>query len=129
MNAEAGVTDAAAGSIAAAAGDALRAARDQARDTVDLAAAELRLAAMTGLSMLALAILAAALALVGWVLVVAAAAQLGLQAGLSWAESLLGLGGLHVLGAWLCWRSALGMSPQLTLPALRAALLGNGERT
>ncbi len=115
--------------IVAAAGDFLRAARDQARDTLELAAAEARLAAMTAFTMVVLAILAAALALIGWGLVVAAAAQIGLQAGLSWAQALLGLGALHIVCAWLAWRSAMRMSAQLTLPALRQALLGQRPQT
>ncbi|GMW06570.1 MAG: hypothetical protein QY320_06150 [Gammaproteobacteria bacterium] len=128
MNAEA-ATDAGQESLCATASELLRAVRDQACGTAELAVAELRLAAMTGVTMLALAIIAAALALIGWGLVVAAAAQIGVAMGLSGPQALLGLGAVHVVLAWLAWRSALRLSPRLTLPALRAAVLSDRTPT
>ena len=124
MSAAQALDDSAPETIRAAAGDLLRAARDQLRDTVELAAAEARLAAMTGLTMLVLVLLATAFLLVGWGLLMAAVAYLGLQLGLSWPQALLGLVVLHGLAALLALHSAMRMTRQLTLPALRGVLLG-----
>lgn len=129
MSAAQALDDSAPETIRSAAADLLRAARDQFRDTVELAAAEARLAAMTGLTMLVLVISATAFLLVGWGLLMVAVAHLALQAGLSWPQALLGLVVLHGLAAWLALHSAMRMTRQLTLPALRGALLGgNPER-
>ncbi len=129
MNATDAITEPDPESVTAAVGEVLRAARAQARDTAELAVTELRLAAMTAVTILALAVIAAALALTGWGLVIAAAAQIGVQAGLSWPQALLALGAVQALFAWLAWRGAMRLSPRLTLPALRAAVLGERSPT
>ena len=101
-----------------------RAAGDRLSHTVELAASEARLAAMTGVTMLVLGLLTVAFALVGWAFLVAAVAQLGVAAGLSWATVALGVGALHVLVAVGLWNWAMHLSRNLTMPALRQALAG-----
>ena len=112
--------------MAAAAMGYVQAAGDRLTHTVELAANEARLAAMTGVTMLVLALLTVAFALVGWGFLVAAIAQLGVQAGFSWAIVALGVSALHVLAAIGLWGWAMRLSRHLTLPALREALVGAG---
>lgn len=109
-------------SMLAAAGELLQAAGSRLRNTVALAAAEARLAAMAGLTMLILVVLTACFVLVGWGLMVAAAVSLAANAGISWATIAFGASVLHLLAALLLFLWAMRLSRHLTLPALREAL-------
>lgn len=125
----AATADAASG-FAAAATDLVQGLRGHLSSTLDLAAAEARLAAMAGATMLAFVLIGAAFAVVGWGFLVAAAGALAMQAGISWASIALGIGIVHVAGAAGLWLAAMKLSRHLTLPALREALAagdgGNG---
>jgi hypothetical protein len=117
---------AAAAGIGAAASDLWRATRDRLGNTVELAAAEAELAARAGVGILILAVLAIVAILTGWVFVVVAAAALAVAAGLSWPLIAAGIALAHFVIAALLLRTAAGWSRHLTLPALRAALRGQG---
>jgi hypothetical protein len=99
------------------------------RNTVELAAAEARLAAMAGVSMLLLIILAAAFTVVGWGFLMVTLAVLAVQAGLSWPVVTVAIAVLHLGGAAAFWFMAMRLSRHLTLPSLRESLaLGDGEK-
>jgi hypothetical protein len=108
--------------LGAAAFGYARAAGERLSHTVELAVSEARLAAMTGVTMLVLGLLTVAFALVGWGFLVAAIAQLGVAAGLSWAVVALGVSATHALVAIGLWTWAMRLSRNLTMPALRQAL-------
>lgn len=108
---------------------AVAAAQDGARHLVELAAAEARLAALSGVSMLLMIIVAAALAIVGWGFVASVAAYLLVMLGLSWPAAGLLLALAHAIAAYLLWRGIVKLSHNLTLPALRRTVAGStGER-
>lgn len=92
------------------------------RHTVDLAAGELRLAAMSGVSMLLMLVMTAASLLIAWGLIVALALDVLAAIGVPWPYSGMSLTVLHVLLAYLLWRGMLKLSRNLTLPELRQAL-------
>jgi hypothetical protein len=112
--------------LGAAALDYLRAAADRLAHTLDLAASEARLAAATAVTMLVLALLTVAFVLVGWAFLVAAIAQLGVQAGFSWTSVALAMSAVHVGAAIGMFAWAMRLSRNLTMPALRKALAGDG---
>ena len=124
----AGVAGGAAG-IGAAVEDFLQALRGRLSSIIDLAAAETRLAAMAGATMLIFVILATVFAVTGWAFLVAAAGALAMQAGISWAAIALVIGLVHVAGAVALWVAAMRLSRHLTLPELRAALAGSDAGT
>jgi hypothetical protein len=112
--------------------------RSRFNNTVELAAAEARLAAMAGVTMLLLVILAAACVVVGWGFLMLALAILAANAGLSWPGVALVMAILHLAGAGALWYSAMRLSRHLTLPATRESLglgkalgkaLGDRDRT
>ena len=113
-------------SVAGAASGLLQAAGSRVRNTVALAAAEARLAAMAGLTMLILVVLTACFVLVGWGLMVAAVVNLAVNAGVSWATIAFCASVVHLLAALLLFLRAMRLSRDLTLPALRAALWSSG---
>lgn len=116
----------AADSVTAAASELLQATVSRLRNTLELAAAEARLAAMSGLLMLVLVALTVCFVLVGWGLIVAALANLAVSAGLSWTVVAGAAGLAHLLAAGLLLSWALRLSRHLTLPTLRQAL-GAGD--
>jgi len=93
------------------------------RRVVELAAAEARLAAISGISMLLMVIVAAALVVVAWALLASVAAYLLVALGLSWPAAGLILALANGIAAYLLWRGAVRLSRALTLPALRRAIL------
>jgi hypothetical protein len=103
---------------------AIAAAQDGAKHLLELAAAETRLAALSGVSMLLMIILAAALSIVGWGFLAGVVAYLLVILGLPWPVAGLVLAGAHAIAAYLLWRNVVKLSGNLTLPALRRTLAG-----
>lgn len=114
-------------SLTDAAAAVFAAARDRLQHIVELAAAELRLAAMSGVAMLVMAILAAALLIVAWGLLTGVAAYLLVAAGLSWPWAGTALALIHLLAAFFLLRGAVKLSQRLTLPRLRRTLVASEE--
>lgn len=112
---------------AEAAGRLYGAGLDYMRDVAELAAAELRLAALSGISIIALILVAAALVIVAWGVLVAVVGYLLVALGLPVAVAGLVLIGAHLLAAYLLWRAILRLSRSITLPALRRAVLSTRE--
>lgn len=115
------------GRPAAAAAEAFDAARRYAQGIVELAAAEARLAAISGASMLLMMMVAAVLVTVAWGLLAGVAAYLLVAGGLSWPVAGLLLAAAHAAAAYLLWRGAVSLSRSLTLPALRRTVLSTEE--
>lgn len=112
---------------AAAAASLLEAALRLARDIVELAAAELRLAALSGVTMLLFIIVAALLVVMAWGFIAAVAAYGLVAAGLSWPVSGLLIAAVHALAAYLLLRGVVRLSRSLTLPELRRAVMRSDE--
>ena len=93
------------------------------RDVVGLAAAEVRLAALSGLTMLMLVIVAALLIIMAWGFLAAVAAYVLIMFGVPFAAAGLLVAAAHGLAAFLLWRTILRLSRSLTLPELRRSLL------
>lgn len=94
------------------------------RDIAALAAAETRNAAIGAVTMLALAIVAAVLLIVGWVFIAAVVAYGLVQLGVPWALSGLLVAALHGVAAYMLFRIIVKLSRSLTWPTLRRTLLG-----
>jgi hypothetical protein len=101
----------------------VRAATQRARDIVELAAAEARLAALSGLAMLLSVMIAAAALVVAWVLLVACALFLFAQSSLDWPIPALLIAGGHAALAYYLWQATVRLSWNLTWPELRATLV------
>jgi hypothetical protein len=99
------------------------AAKRRAQAVFELAAAEARLAALSGLAMLMLVLVAAAALIVGWVLLVACLLYLIAGLGVSWLWPGLGFALAHALLAYYLWQVAVRLSRNLTLPELRTTLV------
>lgn len=97
------------------------------RHVLDLAAAEARLATMSGLSMVLLVLFAGASLVIAWALVVASAIYLLAQSGLSWPSAALGFAVAHAGLAYLYWQLTVRLSRNLTLPETRRAIAPEGE--
>jgi CHASE2 domain-containing sensor protein len=95
---------------------------------LELAGAEVRLIAISSLTMLLLVILAGAAVITAWLLVVASALQAGVNAGLPFIPTALGLALVHVMIAVYCWKRMVRLSRHLTMPALRGAIHRPKER-
>lgn len=94
------------------------------KNTAQLALAEARLAAMSVVLMVLLAIIAAVFLLGAWGLLMAGVVT-GINAlGVPIWSSLLALGLTHLLSAWLLLRLTLKLSVHLELPATRRQLRG-----
>lgn len=119
---EAGDGSGSSGGLKAAIHAFRQATAGRALDAMDLVAAELRLAAMAGLSMLIMGLLAFAAVLAAWVFLVVALLSFATQAGWSWPAIALLVSVLHLLAAGLLYRQAMKLTADLTLPATRAAL-------
>jgi hypothetical protein len=109
--------------LRAAGEELLGAIAQRARDVVDLAAAEARLAALSGLEMLVLVMVAAAALVVAWGLLVACILYLFWQAEVSWVVPALVFALAHAALAYYLWQMTVRLSRNLTLPALRREVL------
>jgi hypothetical protein len=89
---------------------------------LELAGAEVRLIAVSSLTMLVLAILAAAAVIIAWVLVVASILEAAVRAGLPYILTALVLALVHVVIAVYCGKRITRLSRHLTMPALRGAI-------
>lgn len=107
--------------VGAAAAAVVQATKERVLTVVDLAAAEVRLAAMSSLTMLLLAIVAGAALVIAWLLLVALAVFAASRAGIPWPAAALVLLGVHLGVAYFAWRSTVRLSRNLTLPELRSA--------
>lgn len=101
----------------------LDAARARAHELVELAAAETRLAALSGLAMVLLVIVAAAALLVAWVLLVACVLYLFARSSIDWLVPAFVMVIGHAALAYYLWQVAVRLSRNLTLPELRTTLL------
>jgi hypothetical protein len=99
------------------------ATKKRVQGVVELAAAEARLAALSGLAMLLLVLVAAAALVVGWVLLVACLLYLISLLGIAWLWPGFGFALAHALLAFYLWQVAVRLSRNLTLPELRTSLL------
>jgi hypothetical protein len=106
----------------------LQAAKGRVVQVLDLAAAEARLAAMSGLSMLLMITVAAAALIIAWALVVAVAIYGFLLMSISWPVTAIALALVHVGVAYLLWRTTVKLSRNLTLPQLRRVMVPTGTR-
>ena len=102
--------------------DVFAAAKLRAKGVVDLGAAELRLAAMSGLKMLLLVVLAGASLMIAWGLLVACILFLFAYTQIPWIYAALVLFVGHAVIAYYLWVATLRLSNNLTLPQLRGAL-------
>jgi hypothetical protein len=93
------------------------------RDVVELAAAEARLAALSGLAMLLLVMIAAAALVVAWVLIVACILYLLARADIGWSIPALIIALAHAGLAYYLWQLTVRLSRNLTLPELRTTLV------
>ena len=100
------------------------AAGSRVRNTAQLALAEARLAAMSVVLMVLLAIVAAVFLLGAWGMLMAGVVTGILELGVPIWTVLLGLGVIHLLCAWLLIRWTLKLSVHLELPATRRQLCG-----
>lgn len=107
--------------------DFVRVATQRARDIVELTAAEARLAALSGLAMLLLVMIAAAALVVAWVLLVACALFLFAQTALGWPIPAVVIAAAHAGLAYYLWQTTVRLSWNLTLPELRNTLAAKAE--
>jgi hypothetical protein len=112
---------------AAAAASLLSNTLSLARHVVELAAAELRLAALSGVTMLMLVIVTALLIVMAWGFVAAVAAYGLVAVGLPWPAAGLLIAAVHGGAAYLLWRSVVKLSRSLTLPELRRTVLSSED--
>jgi len=109
--------------LRAAGQDLLGAIAQRARDVVELAAAEARLAALSGLAMLVLVMVAAAALVVAWGLLVACTLYVFWKAEVGWVLPALVFAVGHAALAYYLWQMTARLSRNLTLPALRREVL------
>lgn len=107
--------------------DLVRAATRRIRDIVELAAAEARLAAISGLAMLLLVMVAAAALMIAWVLLVACVLWLFAQTVVGWPIPALIIAAAHAGLAYYLWLVTVRLSWNLTLPELRSTLVHKAE--
>lgn len=100
------------------------AAGSRVKNTAQLALAEARLAAMSVVLMVLLAIIAAVFLLGAWGMLMAGVVTGINELGVPIWSTLLALGVTHLLGAWLLIRLTLKLSVHLELPATRRQLRG-----
>jgi len=101
----------------------LGALAQRARDVIDLAAAEARLAALSGLAMLVLVMVAAAALVIGWGLLVACILYVFWRAHVGWAVPALVFALGHAALAYYLWQTTARLSRNLTMPVLRREVL------
>lgn len=101
----------------------LAATQERARAVGHLAVAEAKLAAMSVALMAFLGVLAAVCLLGAWGLLVAGIVYGLVAAGLALWLSLLAMGVLHIVLAWLLWRTATRLTRHLRFSETRARIL------
>jgi hypothetical protein len=106
----------------------VRSAKQRAQGVVELAAAEARLAALSGLAMLLLVMVAAAALVVAWVLLVGCLLYLAARLGFGWFWPGVAFAVAHALLAFYLWQVAVRLSRNLTMPELRMTLLRSAPR-
>jgi hypothetical protein len=99
----------------------------RAQDLVELATAEMRLAALSGLTMLLCVMIAAAALVVAWGLLVACVLYLFSRSPVGWPIPAFGLSVGHALFAYYLWHVTVRLSHNLTLPELRGTFRGRLE--
>jgi hypothetical protein len=99
-----------------------RAVVQRVQDLVELAAAEMRLAALSSLTMLLCVMIAAAALVVAWGLLVACILYVFSRTPVGWAIPALGFAVGHAVFAYYLWQVTVRLSRNLTLPELRATL-------
>jgi hypothetical protein len=99
-----------------------RAALQRVQHITELAAAEVHLAALSGLAMLLCVMIAAAALVVAWGLLVACALYLFSRSPLGWPLPALLLAIGHAAFAYYLWQVTVRLSGNLTLPELRTTL-------
>ena len=97
------------------------------RDVLDLAAAEVRLAALSGVTIVVSMILAAVLLIMTWAFIASVLAYVLVMLGLPWPAAGLLMAALHAGAAYFLWRRIVGLSRSLTLPELRRSVLPQAE--
>jgi hypothetical protein len=107
--------------------DLARAATKRVQTIVELAAAEARLAALSGLAMVLLAIVAAAALVVAWILLVACTLFAFAQTPLGWPIPALCIAAAHAVLAYYLWQVTVRLSWNLTLPELRTTFVAKAE--
>jgi hypothetical protein len=107
--------------------DFVRAATQRVNDLVELTTAELRLAALSGLTMLLCVMIAAAALVVAWGLLVACALYLFSRSPLGWPIPAFGFAVAHAALAYSLWQFTVRLSRNLTLPELRTSLRARPE--
>jgi hypothetical protein len=105
----------------------VRAATRRVHALVELAAAEARLAAVSGLAMLLLVMVAAAALMVAWILLVACALFLFAQTTVGWPIPALVFAAAHAALAYYLWQVTVRLSWNLTLPELRTTLAAKSD--
>jgi hypothetical protein len=106
-----------------------RAVLQRVQDLVELAAAEMRLAALSSLTMLLCVMIAAAALVVAWELLLACVLYVFSRSPLGWPIPALGLVVGHAALAYYLWQVTVRLSRNLTLPELRTTLRGPLEPT
>jgi hypothetical protein len=99
-----------------------RAALRRVTDIVELAAAESRLAALSGLAMIMFVIVAAAALVIAWVLLVGCVLFLFSRSAIGWPLPAFCFAVAHAALAYYLWLRTVRLSWNLTLPELRATL-------
>ena len=105
-----------------------RAAVQRAQDLIELAAAEMRLAALSGLTMLLCVVIAAAALVVAWGLLVACVLYVFSRSPVGWPIPAFGFAVGHAALAYYLWHVTVRLSRSLTLPELRTTLRSRLER-
>jgi hypothetical protein len=100
----------------------VRAALQRVSDIVDLAAAESRLAALSGLTMILFVIFAAGALVIAWILLIGCVLFLFAQSSIGWPIPAFGFAIGHAALAYYLWLQTVRLSWNLTLPELRATL-------
>jgi hypothetical protein len=101
-----------------------RAGAQRLHGILELAAAEVRLAALSGLTMLLLVMIASAALVVAWALAVACVLYVFSRTALGWPVPAFGIAMGHVALAYYLWHLTVQLSRNLALPKLRRAALG-----
>ena len=105
-----------------------RAALQRVQHITELAAAEVHLAALSGLAMLLCVMIAAAALVVAWGLLVACVLYLFSRSPVNWPLPALLLAIGHAAFAYYLWQVTVRLSRNLTLPELRTTLRRNVEQ-
>ena len=102
----------------------VRAAAQRVHDLLELAAAEMRLAALSGLTMLLFLMIASAALVIAWGLLVACGLYLFSRTPFGWPLPAFCIAIGHVFLAYYLWNVTVRLSENLTLPELRRTAFG-----